>query len=282
MGSHVTHTASCPDVSPADCAVAEIPDHLHDLDLSWTRLKLGGGLGLGRGFALAAELPLDLRVVDVTYTTLDGAEYAPPYEDIHHRDEIIWGPADGQLRAEWFGRADAWVLGGWLGGTLPLGRTEEDPFAAGEAGEWHQHHQLGAGRPLLVLGASATRGGRWGLLSSAGGQIPVGTNGKGYRAPASLSLSVGPSWRAKPRIQLFSAAGWVMESAERWHGEPHGGRQAAELGLGGVFALRPELALTTELRAPVWQHLAEHEHGEDEDATLRLSPQLRAGLSWTR
>lgn len=151
-------------MDPILCVAQELPDHLHDLDQSWLRMRLGAGLGLGGGWQVGLELPFDLRAFDVTYTTLDGAPYDPPYDDIHHRDETLLGPADGELTLRRYGRRERLVAGAWLGLSLPLGRTEEDPFAAAEQGEWHQHTQLGAGLPLALLGASLVRGGEWGAV----------------------------------------------------------------------------------------------------------------------
>lgn len=281
VGLRVSHVAACPEVAPTDCAERDIPAHTHDLAVAWTRARLGAAYGLGKGLHVALELPLDLRVVEADYATLDGAPYEPPYEDIHHRDAVIAGPADGQLTLHLYRPVGRTIASGWLGSTLPLGRTEEDPFAAARNGEWHEHIQLGAGLPLVATGLSAVLPGRWGGLASTGAQIPVATNRKGYKAPLVLTANLGPSFQATPRLGLFGGGSVVVESAERWHGEAHGGRAAASVDLGAQWALSPRLVGLVQLRVPVWQHLVVHEHEEDEDGQLRQLPLMRAGLSWT-
>lgn len=278
-GTEVSHVAACPEVDPGLCAEQDLPDHLHDLDQSWLRLRAGAGLGLGGGWQLGLELPFDLRGSDITYTTLDGAPYEPPYEDIHHRDETLFGPADGELTLRRYLQRERWVLGGWLGASLPFGRTEEDPFEAGEQGEWHQHTQLGAGLPLALVGASAALEGEWGAMGGLSARVPLAESGKGYRAPLAASARLGPSWSPSRRWLLHANLEGVFESAERWHGEPHGGRQA--LMAGGLFEWRasPTLNLWAEAAAPLWEHLVVHEHEEDEDGLFHQRPLVGIGLS---
>lgn len=280
-GMQVSHVAACPEVAPALCEAEALPEHLHDLGLGWFRTRVGATAGLGAGLQVGFALPFDVRVADITYTTLDGAPYAPPYEDIHHRDETLLGLADGELTLARHQKLNNLVVGAGLGATLPLGRTEEDPFQAATEGEWHQHMQMGAGLPLLLVSASVVRAGEWGALGRLDARIPVAESGKGYRAPLTLSGSVGPSYRPSPRWTLAASVEGVVESAERWHGDPHGGRQAVQLGLMAERGVSKDLALYAELRAPIWERLATHEGEEDEDGQLHQRPLLGLGLSWT-
>lgn len=277
----VSHRAECPEVDPVTCATEDVPPHTHDLRTTHGRLDLGLALGLGQGWQVSASVPLELRVVDVTYRTLDGALYAPPYDDIHHRDETLAGPADGEARVQHLQRLGAWTVGAEAGATLPFGRTEADPYAAGEAGETHEHNQFGAGVPLLLAGGSALRRPTpWGVQASLGARIAVLENARGYRAPHTLSVAAGPSRAFGPRVVTFVAAGLVREGPERWEGEAYGGRTAVVAQLGGEWAPTRGWSLLADLRLPVWQHLDEHED-HDEDGSLRMGPRVAVGVAWT-
>jgi len=277
----VEHEAACPEVAPDLCATEELPVHVHDL-LTWqSRAELGAELGLGQGLQLGLTLPVELRVVRVEYRLLDGSPYAPPYQDIHHRSERIAGLADGELSLSRFQAFGPWTLGARLGSTLPLGATQEDPYRLGELGLEHQHHQLGAGVPLLLAGASTLRRPEpWGLHGSVGARIPLVENAKGYRAPLTAHASAGPSRKLGDQLLAQASLGFVHEGREAWSGRQYPGREALLLGGGGEWSLGSDWALRVDLRGPLWQHLGHAEHG-DEDGELRLGPRLGLGLSWS-
>ena len=80
----VNHVAACPEVSPTACETQDIPDHMHHQGIRWFRSTLGLSLGLGKGWQVHADLPVDLKVLNIEYS-LDGGPYDPPYAGIHHR-----------------------------------------------------------------------------------------------------------------------------------------------------------------------------------------------------
>lgn len=278
----VDHPASCPEVDPVLCAEQDLPLHEHHLLTIHSRAEARAELGLTRALRVGLLVPVEWRRVEVEYTLADGEPYAPPYADIHHRDEDIVGLADGEAWLQGTkGMAD---LLGWarLGATLPWGRTEEDPYALGAQGLEHEHHQLGAGLPLLLGGLGLSRPATpWGGGVRLGLRLPVGTNGKGYRAPTSLESGLGLERRLGARWQAESGLGLVVEGPERWSGQDHPGRQAVLLGGGLSLEARPQLRLRLDVRGPLWQHVGHAEHG-DEDGKLRLGPRLAVGLELGR
>lgn len=278
----VEHEATCPDVAPQVCATEELPVHVHDL-LTWQqRAELGVEVGLGKGFQMGLMLPVELRVVRVEYRLLDGSPYEPPYLDIHHRSETLVGPADGELVLSRFQAVHAWTLGARVGATLPLGRTEEDPYRLGEEGLEHQHHQLGAGVPLLTTGLSTLRRAEpWGLHGSFGARLAPFENAKGYRAPLTLHAVVGPTRTLGSSLLAQASVGLVHEGQESWSGQAYPGRDALMIGGGVEWTLSSHWALRADVRGPVWQRLGHAEHG-DEDGELRLGPRLGLGVSWMR
>ena len=89
----ITHVARCPDVDPVLCydEGVNIPEHRHDQGIAWLRQEPTLNLGFGGGWQAGVSAPYDVRAVRVLYTLPDGTPYAPPYEDIHHRDETLDG-----------------------------------------------------------------------------------------------------------------------------------------------------------------------------------------------
>ena len=275
------HLAVCPEVDPLTCASEAIPAHRHAVSTRTSRGRLGLGLGLGHDLQLSASLPVERRDVAVDYRTLDGAPYDPPYGDIHHRDAVLSGLADGELRlARVRTRGSAvWMADGGL--TLPLGRTEADPYAAAAAGRWHEHNQLGAGQPLFLLGGAALRPpAPWGALATVQARLSAFTNAEGYRAPHTATLALGARRRVGERGAVAQlAVEGLIEGAETWSGEAQGGRQALLLDPGLELRLGPHLSGQLDLRWPFVEHLAAHAH--DDEGSLRVGPQVALSLAWT-
>lgn len=248
------------------------------------RGRLGLGVGLGGGWQAVVALPAEWRQVDVTYTTLDGRPYRPPYRDIHHRDEVVAGLSDGAAAARWVGFAGAGLLSAEAGLSLPLGRTEADPFAAAARGEWHQHNQLGVGVPVPQGGlAWFGRSAPWAPVALASGRVPAFVNARGFRAPLTATLAGGVSRRLGPRAVALLTAEGVVEGPERWSGVAHGGRQALALNLGTDHALSGGWSWQADLRVPLVQHLV-HDHGPgavDDAGQLRLGPFVGLSAAWT-
>jgi len=277
LGVRIQHEAMCPEVDPLLCATTDIPMHMHDQRITWFRLSPGLTVGLGEGWQASLELPVDVRQVRVDYTTMDGAPFDPPYDDIHHRDEVLYGPVDGSLWVRRYFSAGRFLYGAGLGSTLPLGRTEEDPYALTEEGLTHQHLQLGAGAFIPQIGLDLLYSqGRWGMMSAISGRVPLYANGKGYLAPLSLNLSAGPTFRSSKTLMWALSAEGLYEGAESWGGTPSGGKTALGAALGAFWTLSPQVTLQAQARTTLYQHDAP----SDEDGQIRQWLIGTVGLSW--
>jgi hypothetical protein len=275
------HLAVCPEVSPPDCAVAPIPAHLHEQSLWWVRPELGVTVGLGRGWEAGGGLPVDLKVARVAYTTPAGAPFEPPYGDIHHRDETLFGVADARTFVRHTARATPrWTLSGELGASLPLGRVEPDPFELGYAGATHQHYQRGIGVVGVAAGVDAWYRAQsgWGALARLDARAPTQENRYGYLQGAQAIAALGPSWRSGGWTWSPGALA-LVEAPDRWSGEaaPDSGRVAALASLGGVVTPQPTLAIGAELRWTAWQ--VAWTATPDDQAVQRVSATV--SVSWT-
>lgn len=279
LGVRVDHQADCPDVDPVRCATQDIPAHEHHQGIDWFRADAAAHLGLGRGWQLMLGLPLELRVLSIDYTTLDGTPYLPPYGNNHHRDEVLWGPGDGRAMLWRYVSVAPWlVVGAGVGSKLPLGRTEDDPFALAAQGFEHQHFQLGTGTfdPQGALRLVAT-GPRWGGWAALDTRVPLYASGRGYRAPRSLGASLGPTYRVLPQLQVVATVDGLHESPEKWDGQEYGGRQVLTGSLAALYSASPSLVLQAGGRATAWQRSL----ADAGDEPLKQGFIGTVGLSWT-
>lgn len=277
QSTRIQHVATCPEVDPLLCATTELPEHWHDQQIAWVRVDTMLSLGLGNGWIVSAGLPFDVRAVSVDYT-LDGEPYDPPYDDIHHRNEVLYGPVDGSLWVRRPTAVGAFTLTPSLGASLPLGRTEADPFALTEDGKRHQHMQFGTGTvdPLLSLDA-VWRSGRWGALGNVFAKLPLYEGSNGYFAPASVSLGAGPSFAVTPQLFTWLQAEGAYDGTELWNGEPYGGRMAVSASAGALYTLAPGSSVQLSARIPLWEAV----HHTDADASVSQPLSVSLGASFT-
>jgi hypothetical protein len=175
-------------------------------------------------------------------------------------------------------RPGPWILSGSLGTSIPLGKTEENPFALGRLGLAHQHIQFGTGTWDVVLKAMAARSaGAYGLSAFGSAKLTFYENSKGYQAGnhfgaiVEANHGIGSSaWRADAGL------GIDREQAEKWDGkieeEGNLGRTDLFVQIGLSRAVMPTgtTALTVQVPIKTWAT------GEQAEFPFILS------LSWSR
>jgi hypothetical protein len=159
---HVVHPSECPDIGPI-CQVRDEPPQLHDQHFAIAELRASLEHGFTEALGVEVQLPVRLNRTTVSFTAPDGTPLVLDYQNIHHRDETLFGLGDPWVLGRYAWRLGDLGLTARAGFTVPLGNTVENPFALGEEGLPHQHVQFGTGtvRPLLGLEASRSWG-RWG------------------------------------------------------------------------------------------------------------------------
>ena len=273
------HVSACPDAGPA-CALGEVPPYLHDQDVTVGELRALLELGLTPNLGVEAQLPVRVVRSAITYRRLDGTPFTPANADLHHRNETLAGPGDGWLsgRAAW--SAGALGFSGRLGITLPLGRTEENPFALGSAGISHQHVQFGTGTFNVLAGADAAWSpGPWSVRGYGQAQWVPTANARGYQAGNRLGAGLLAEWTTRP-LQVSAGVDVVSEAPERWDGvvqqDGNVGRTDLLVGAGAAVLLdNGRWGLTA--RVPVYQWYA-----RSRDPGERLTYPLVLQVAWTR
>jgi hypothetical protein len=278
---HVVHEAGCADLNACD----ELPvqqTYLHDQHLYPVELRISAEYGISELWGVELQLPFRAVTTTIHYTTPDGADYEPEDPGVHHRDETVIGPVDPWLLARVGDTFSEWWLAARPGVSIPLGRTEENPFALGDRGVRHQHIQLGTGTfdPVLILEA-ARKLEAWDFALFAQGQASLYENEHGYRAPWRVAggAMVGRDLMTKLNASLGLES--FHEAAERWDGVI---RQDGNLGrteLLGAVAARQKLGASTELglslRFSLWRKIVV---GDEPPGTL--SSPIVAALTFTR
>ena len=277
---NVVHEAGCAD--PANCAEVPVqPLYLHDQDIYPTELRAMLELGLTESWGIEAQLPVRVVATRIRFTTPAGAPYVPLDADVHHRNETLAGIADPWL----LGRYGT-MLGGALvtlraGLTLPLGRTEENPFALGDVGLRHQHIQFGSGTFDPIAAADMSKGfGKLQLAAYVQGQISLYQNRHGFRAPARGYAGVQLGTRLVGKLNGAIGPDVLYEGPERWDGVI---RQDGNLGRTEVLigtSLRQNFGdnmITLLVRVPVYRHIV-----QGSEALGRLSSPVIASLIVSR
>ena len=191
--------------------------HVQSLTLS--ELSLSAAAGLSSHVGIEAVVPVRHVTSRIRFLDANRSPLERPQGDIHHRNETLAGIGDPWLMLHAGRPRGAWTLAARAGVTVPLGRTEPNPFALGDLGLPHQHIQFGTGTWDPILGLAAGR--RFGAVAftvSGLARLVLTENGHGYQA-GHRYYAESTAWRrlAGPwsgSLGLIAA----REQAERWDG----------------------------------------------------------------
>jgi hypothetical protein len=261
---HVVHPSECPDIGPI-CQVRDEPPQLHDQRFTLAELRASLEHGFTEALGVEVQLPVRLNRTTVRFTALDGTPLTLDYENIHHRDETLFGLGDPWVLGRY-----AWQTGGLgltarAGFTVPLGHTVENPFALGEAGLPHQHVQFGTGTVQPLLGLEASRSwGAWAGRAWGQAQLSLAENRFGYRAGHRFAAGLSAEGPVAGDLRFLVSADVANEQPERWEGlvqqDGNLGRTDVLAGAGLAYPVG-RVRLGLHLRVPVYQHIIGH-HGQ--------------------
>ena len=166
----------------------------------------------------------DASIEEIEPTSPRDREAILANQDIHHRDETYRGFSDfsflfshrrlGILR-------DSDYLVGSLGSSIPIGKTEENPFSLGDAGLEHLHIQFGTGTfdPLAELHYGTPLFGDFSLNTSVRGQFPFYENNKTYRGSVELTSTAEVEYHLFDWLAFHAAYLGFYQSYAHWDGE---------------------------------------------------------------
>ena len=255
-------------------------DIVHDQSLVVNETRLGVDYGVNAWLSASLLVPIRVVQTEITYLDMAGTEVELVRDGIHHRDERVSGLGDPMVMAAASGttRGVMWSVRG--GVTVPLGRTEEDPFALGDMDLAHQHIQLGTGTVNPVLGADVgKRWGAWRLGGFAFTQQVVYENGKGYQAGDRYAggVTLRRALGSRGQWGVRGGAEVQAETAERWGGvvptdDGNRGRFDALVGAGASWASTSGLTVDLAVKVPVVTHVV--------GGQLDMPAIMELGVSW--
>jgi thiol-disulfide isomerase/thioredoxin len=235
---------------------------LYDARVNLIETRLSAELALRSWLGVGVALPFRVVTVDVTHRDPDTREPVSPPDTIHARDETIAGIGDPSLLVHLAREAGGVRFHVRAGTSVPLGRTEEDPFALGVNGLEHQHVQLGTGTfvPFVAVEAQqragATMFSAWALAHAS-----LYENREGFEAGDRYSGGLAASSALGLRRWSFTAGAELhAETAERWQGVVHeeeGNAGRVDLLAGAGVSWRPvrSLAVLAELKVPIYSEV---------------------------
>jgi hypothetical protein len=257
-----THESECPDIGPI-CDVRDEPPQIHDQRFTVGELRASVAYAFTKALGAELQVPLRLNHTTIQFRSLDGTPITLDYENIHHRNETLFGLGDASVLGRYTFPLGAVRLSTRAGFTVPLGNTVEDPFALGEAGLPHQHVQFGTGtvQPLLGLEAEHTWD-FWSARAWGQAQLSLAENSHGFRAGHRFGLGVSGEVRLVGALRASAGADVANEQPERWGGvvqqDGNLGRTDVLVGGGLHWGTRAvQLGLT--FRIPVYSYIIGHE-----------------------
>ena len=244
--------------------------HVQELTVS----EFTGTAAVGLRSGVGLELRVPVRVVRdrVHYLDLSRQPYTPPNPGLHHRDETLAGISDPLLVVHLGHQGKRWSVGGRAGISIPIGRTEPNPFELGRMGLWHQHIQFGTGTWDPVLEGAVGRAiGSFGLELGGAARLAFYGNGHGYQAGDRYALRVRASHPLGRAWSIDFGLLGAKETAETWDGhvetEGNLGRTDLLASLGFARAISKRGSFFVNVQVPVWSQAT----GEQADIPAILS-----------
>jgi hypothetical protein len=265
-----------------------VPNHKHAVELDFVRYELVTAYNFANNWDAWLRVPYDVKERTANVELVDPATPAEVAAmqrnlDLHHPTETLEGFSDLSLlfarkEKDTFRQGD--ILAVAFGTSIPVGKTEENPYVLGDAGLPHEHIQFGTGTfdPLLELYYFAPISGRVSASANALGKFPLYENDKGYQGP--VEVSSGLSLAVAPTERLSLRAGWSFyyQSYAHWDGERDINSGLISHGAvgGASYKVSDGVYLSLDVRVPVSQETL-----SDDGDTFEQGTVAQFGLSYS-
>ena len=190
----------------------------HIVTMDWSRIELDVMIPLGESSELEVQMPYDVKNIHARYELPDGTPFDNPLGDLHHRTERLEGAADFKAYCNF--SAGEWRLSAGL--NLPVGKIEDDPYALAALGLKHQHVQFGTGTfdPLARVSRLVHVAEGVAFNFSAGAQVPLMENRKGFHAPPVYDFAAGPRFVLTDWLNASVSYSVLYQGRGYWEGDP--------------------------------------------------------------
>src|SRR5437763_209089 len=103
-------------------------DIVHDQRVFLDETRLSAALGLPDGVGLSVVVPVRVMSTTIRYLDTMGNVVQLVHPGIHHRDETLVGLGDPLVLGSIGAGRGGWWIAARGGASLPLGRTQPNPF----------------------------------------------------------------------------------------------------------------------------------------------------------
>lgn len=209
--------------------VIPVPLHRHHVTLNIFRVDFGLRYQISPQWSFEANIPYETKTQEATIEEIEPVsqtelEAIRRNGVIHHRNETYTGLADSEFFIGYstqglFTEND--FLIGRIGTTIPLGKTEEDPWKLGDQGLEHLHIQFGTGtfNPAVDLHYSLPLYKGLGANASIRGKFPFYENSKTYRGSREFTYTAGLNYHFNDWLSLQTNYFGFYQTYAYWAGE---------------------------------------------------------------
>ncbi|HTJ44718.1 MAG TPA: thioredoxin domain-containing protein [Kofleriaceae bacterium] len=250
-------------------------DITHDQRIFLEESRLSIALGLPRGFGLSLVVPVRVFSTTIRYEDASGAVVQLANPGIHHRDETLVGLGDPILLGSITRTIGAWRVTARAGASLPLGRTQPNPFVLGDEGLAHEHFQMGTGtiEPVAALEVSRAWLRAYAFTQQASYEDSYGYRaGDRYAAGVELRRALDRAWSVTGGLALQD------ETAEHWRDTPDPsegnlGRVDVMIDAGASWAASRDVSFDLDVKVPIYTHVV--------GGQLDMPAIVSLGASWS-
>ena len=276
------HEAGCADL--ANCAEVPVqPTYLHHQKLYPAELRAIAEVGITRTLGFELQLPVPGRRARRSSTRHPTGSRTSRWTRACTTATRPWRAS--VIRGCSVAGARGWatsLLVVRAGLSLPLGRTEANPFALGDMGIRHEHIQFGTGTFDPVAGFQVTR--RIASVQLAGygqGQSSLYSNRHGFRGPNRFFAGIMGAHRLFGTLTGGLGVDLLYEGAERWDGRI---QQDGNLGRTEILAAVTlaqtfgDTSISLSARFPTYRHIVQ---GDEPQGSLSSPVMLSLIVSRT-
>lgn len=208
---------------------------------------------LSDAWRINVNTPLQIRALSINYEKMDGSSYEPPYAGLHHRNELLIGLGDIELRADHVAWINSWGLISTVGTTLPTGKIEENPYLRAQESQSHQHIQMGTGTFVPTVAFTLFYDNiQWGLQHNIQQTLPFYENNKNYKQGMSTTWGIGIWKRFTQKMLLMGQFRGIHEAPDTWLNLPYAGRDTLALNASVMWSFSKNLEANLQLERNLW------------------------------
>ncbi len=201
--------------------------HRHEVEMNVVRFDVGLRYQLNSRFRLEVVVPYEIKDQDAHVSGIE--DIVDPemqrkvllYQHIHHRDATYQGFSDLDLLLAYsqqglFQEHDMFTAK--FGTTIPVGKTEKDPWILGDMGMEHLHIQFGTGtfNPIAGLQYSFPIYGGLRANASIRSKVPFYENSKTFKGSWEVTYTGGLNYQVTDWLSLQSSYLGLYQSYAHW------------------------------------------------------------------